>query len=404
MEENVKREENFAELLDQFDKFTLNNGDIVDGIVKEVNNSEVILDLGIKYDGILSLDQLTDDPSKKPSDIVKKGDTLKVYVVGVSDSEGKVVLSRKKIIQQESWNKITEAFEAGTVLEGKIIRAVKGGVIALANDCQIFIPARQVSLRFVQDLTTLIGEVIPVKIVEIDERRKRVVGSARKILEEEQKAKEDAFWSTAEVGKHYQGEVKSITSFGAFVDLGGVDGLVHITELSWGRIKHPSEVVKVGDILDVYIKDINAETKKISLGFKKAEENPWLIAQNKYDIGDIVSCKVVRILSFGAFAEILPTVDGLIHISQISNTRIEKVEDVLKIGDIVDAMITDANWETKKISLSIRALIPQEAAPAEEEEAEEESSDEVMVYSTDPETEVESPIEDEPEVEEATEE
>ena len=208
------------------------------------------------------------------------------------------------------------------------------------------------------------------KIVELDEKRKRVVGSVRVILEAEKKAVEDKFWAEAEVGKEYTGTVKSLTSFGAFVDLGGIDGLVHISELSWSKIKHPSEVVKEGDVLTVYIKNLDPENKKISLGFKKAEDNPWVIAQTKLHEGDVVKCKVVRIMSYGAFAEILPEVDGLIHISQIADRRIEKTEDVLSIGDEVEAKIIAINWETKKISLSIRALI----APAKEEAEEKEEA------------------------------
>ena len=401
MDENVRNEETFEELFKQYEGKTVNNGDILEGTVVEVRNNEVIVDLGgFKYNGQLAADQLTDDPAQKPSDIVKPGDSIKVYVVGVNDAEGKVVLSRKKIVQQESWNKVKEAFDAGEVLEGKIIKAVKGGVIALANDSQVFIPARQASAKFVQDLTTLIGTTVRFKLIEADEKRRRVVGSVRKIAEEEKKAKEEAFWAEAEIGKRYSGVVKSITNFGVFVDIGGVDGLVHISELSWNKIGHPSELVSEGDVLDVYIKDINAETKKISLGFKKAEDNPWVIAQAKYNVGDVISCKIVRILPFGAFAEIIPTVDGLIHISQIADRRIEKPEDVLEIGQVVDAKITEINWEAKKISLSIRALIApaveevKEEAPVVEEEAAEDG--EVMVYSTDPEVEVEEPIEVEP--------
>jgi len=397
MDENVRNEETFEELFKQYEGKTVNNGDILEGTVVEVRNNEIIVDLGgFKYNGQLAADQLTDDPAQKPSDIVKAGDSIKVYVVGVNDAEGKVVLSRKKIVQQESWNNVKAAFDAGEVLEGKIIKAVKGGVIALANESQVFIPARQASAKFVQDLTTLIGTTVRFKLIEADEKRRRVVGSVRKIAEEEKKAKEDAFWADAEVGKRYSGVVKSITNFGVFVDIGGVDGLVHISELSWNKIGHPSELVSEGDVLDVYIKDINAETKKISLGYKKTEDNPWVIAESKYNVGDVISCKIVRILPFGAFAEIIPTVDGLIHISQIADRRIEKPEDVLEIGQVVDAKITEINWEAKKISLSIRALI----APAVEEVVEEapveeaaEEDGEVMVYSTDPEVEVEEPIE-----------
>lgn len=403
MSENLKNEENFAELFEQYESKTLNNGDIIDGTVVEVRNNEVIVDLGgFKYNGQLAADQLTDDPSLKPSDIVKEGDTIKVYVVGVNDGEGKVVLSRKKLVAMESWNKIKAAYEAGEILEGKIIKAVKGGVIALTDGSQVFIPARQASGRFVQDLQSLVGTTVTYKIIEVDERRRRVIGSVRVLIEAERKEIEEKFWADAEVGKRYQGTVKSLTSFGAFVDIGGVDGLVHISELSWNKIKHPSEVVKEGDVLDVYIKDINAETKKISLGFKKIEDNPWVIAQSKIHLGDVIKCKIVRMMPFGAFAEIIPNVDGLIHISQIADRRIGKPEDVLTIGEEVEAKVTDINWDEKKVSLSIRALIP---VPEKEEEPEEEipampEKAETLVYSTDPEVEVEEAIEIEPAEEE----
>ena len=329
-------------------------------------------------------------------EVIHEGDTIKVYVVGVNDAEGKVVLSRKKLVAMESWNKIKEAYESGETLEGKIIKAVKGGVIALTDGSQVFIPARQASGRFVQDLQSLVGTTVNYKIIEIDERRRRVIGSVRVILEAARKEKEEKFWAEAEVGKKYQGTVKSLTSFGAFVDIGGVDGLVHISELSWNKIKHPSEVVKEGDVLDVYIKDLNRETKKISLGFKKIEDNPWTIAQSKINVGDVVKCKIVRMMPFGAFAEIMPNVDGLIHISQIADRRIGKPEDVLTIGEEVEAKVTDLNWDEKKISLSIRALIP---TPEKEEEVKEEEAPvedhnaETLVYSTDPEVEVEEAIE-----------
>ena len=401
MSENLKNEESFAELFEQYGSKTLNNGDIIEGTVVEVRNNEVIIDLGgFKYNGQLAADQLTDDPSLKPSDVVKEGDTIKVYVVGVNDAEGKVVLSRKKLVAMESWNKIKAAYESGEVLEGKIIKAVKGGVIALTEGSQVFIPARQASERFVQDLQSLVGTTVTYKIIEIDERRKRVIGSVRVLLEAARKEREDKFWADVEEGKKYQGTVKSLTSFGAFVDIGGVDGLVHISELSWNKIKHPSEVVKEGDVLDVYIKDLNRETKKISLGFKKIEDNPWVIAQSKFNIGDVVKCKIVRMMPFGAFAEIIPNVDGLIHISQIADRRIGKPEDVLTIGEEVEAKITDLNWDEKKISLSIRALIPVPEKEEVKEEAPEEEAvpqkAEALVYSTDPEVEVEEAIEIEP--------
>lgn len=395
MSENLKNEESFAELFEQYDQKTLSNGDIIDGQVVEVRKNEVIVDLGgFKYNGQLAVDQITDDPSLEPSDVVKEGDTIRVYVIGVNDAEGKVVLSRKKLVAMESWNKIKAAYEEERIMEGKVIKAVKGGLIALADDAQVFIPARQASEKYVSDLQSLVGTTMKFKLIELDERRKRVVGSARVILEAERKAKEAEFWADAEVGKHYSGTVKSLTSFGAFVDIGGVDGLVHISELSWNKIKHPSEVCAVGDVMDVYIKEINPETKKISLGFKKLEDNPWTIAKSKINVGDIITVKIVRMMPFGAFAEIIPSVDGLIHISQIADKRIGKPEDVLSIGQEVEVKVTDVDWDEKKISLSIRALIEkEEVEEAAEEEVVEDEAETALVYSTDPEVEVAQPIE-----------
>ncbi len=378
---NNAHESDFAAMLEEQSPKTLNTGDIVTGTVAEIKGNEVIVDLGFKSDGIITLDNLTDDSSAKPEDLLKVGQDIEVYVVGVNDAEGKVVLSRKKVAAMENWKKLEAAFDEKTILEGKIIRVVKGGVIVLSNSSQIFIPARQVSERFVSDLQTLVNNVVRFRIIDLDKNKRRVVGSVRSVLEEERKAREDAFWSAVEAGKEYTGAVKSITSFGAFVDLGGVDGLIHISELSWNKIKHPSEIVKEGDVLTVYVKDMDKEAKKISLGYKKQEDNPWVIAQNKYNIGDVIPVKIVRMMNFGAFAEIIPGVDGLIHISQIANRRIGKPEDVLETGQVVDVKITDINWENKKISLSIRALIQEneEAAPAVEEAAAEEPAVEETV-------------------------
>jgi 4-hydroxy-3-methylbut-2-enyl diphosphate reductase len=362
MDENVKNEE-FAQLLEQYEGKTLNNGDIVDGTVIDVNNTEAVVDLGgFKYNGILKADQITDDPYAKITDLVKTGDTITVYVVGVNDAEGKVVLSRKKLVAMESWNKMKSAYENGEILDGKIIRAVKGGVIVLCDGTQVFVPAKHASARYVQDLTTLLNEEVKFKLIDIDERRRRVVGSVRVILEEAKKAVEDKFWSDVAEGKIAEGQVitgvvKKIMPFGAFVDIGGVDGLVHISELSWNKIKDPSEVIHEGEAISVNIRALDPEKKKISLGYKKQEDNPWNIVKSKYSVGDVVSCKIVRMMPFGAFAEIMPSVDGLIHISQIADRRIDKPEDVLKIGEVVEAKITEANWDERKISLSIRALI-----------------------------------------------
>lgn len=374
MEEKNKNEvESFAEMFEQSEMSEIRNGDIVEGTIVEVKDNEAIVELaGFKFEGQLLAEEVTDDPNAKLTDILKKGETIKVVVKAVLENDGKVVLSRKRLVLEENWNKMQEAFENKTVLEGKIIKAVKGGVIALTDGTQVFIPAKHAAERYVQDLTTLIGKEVSFKLIDIDDKRHRVVGSVRVVVEEEKKAVEDKFWQDVAEGKIAEGQtvtgvVKKVPAFGAFVDIGGVDGLVHISELSWNKIKDPTEIVKEGDTVSVYIKSLDPETKKISLGYKKQEDNPWVIAQNKYNVGDVVSCKIVRMMSFGAFAEIIPSVDGLIHISQIADRRIEKPEDVLQIGQVVDAKITDANWETKKISLSIRELI----APKKTEEAEE---------------------------------
>lgn len=369
MEENKQNAEvSFEEAMEQTLK-TLNTGDVVEGTVVEVRPTEVIVDLGFKSDGIIPASELTDDPEVKPSDIVKPGDVISVFVVGVNDGEGKTLLSKKKLDAIAGFKKLEEALESQAVMSGKVISVVNGGIIVSVEGSRVFVPARQCSDRYTEDLSIFMNQTVDLRVTEINTRRKRIVGSIRSVLVEQKEALAKAFWESAEVGKKYTGVVKSIMPFGVFVDIGGVDGLVHISELSWNRIKSPAEVVSVGDSIEVYIKDINEETKKISLGFKKAEDNPWVIAQNKFNVGDVVSCKVVRFMTFGAFVELIPGVDGLIHISQIAQRRVEKVEDELKIGQVVEAKITELNWETRRISLSMKALLEPAAPAADEKEA-----------------------------------
>ncbi len=374
MEENkINADVSFEEAMEQTLK-TLNTGDIVEGTVVEVRPTEVIVDLGFKSDGIIPASELTDDPDVKPADIVKPGDVIEVFVVGVNDGEGKTLLSKKKIDAIAGYKKLEEALESGTVLSGKVISVVNGGLIVSVEGSRVFVPARQASDRYTEDLSVFMNQVVNLRITEINSRRKRITGSIRSVLVEQKEALAAKFWEEAEVGKKYTGVVKSIMPFGVFVDIGGVDGLVHISELSWNRIKNPSEVVSLGDTIEVYIKDINEETKKISLGFKKAEDNPWVIAQNKFNVGDVVSCKVVRFMPFGAFVELIPGVDGLIHISQIALKRVEKVEDELKIGQVVEAKITELNWDNKRISLSIKELLKPAEPEVKEESAKEEAA------------------------------
>ena len=396
--ENV--EQNFETLFEESLK-TLNTGDVVTGTVIEVRPTEVIVDLKVKQDGFIPASEISDDPSLEPKDVVSVGDEIEVFVVRVNDADGNIMLSKRKLDSMKTWNDIKKHHEEGTVLEGKVTDVVNGGMIVSYKSNRVFIPSSQANDRFLSDLSELVGKVVPFVIIDINDRRRRIVGSVKTVLVAQKKEIEAKFWETAEVGKKYNGIVKSLTNFGAFVDIGGVDGLVHISELSWSRIKHPSEVISVGDSIEVYIKDIDDETKKISLGFKKAEDNPWEIAKSKLNVDDEITVKIVRMLPFGAFAEIMPHIDGLIHISQIANKRIGKPQDELELGQEVNVKITEIDWEAKKISLSIRALLPVEEAPVVEAPAEEaKEEEETPVYKE----ELESTIGDAVEIEIPTEE
>ncbi len=360
-----KGDQSFAEALEQYEQsiVALNTGDIKVGKVVRVTPTEVYVDLGYKMEGVIAAEELTDDPNVAPDAICKVGDEIEVFVIRVSDIDG-VKLSKKKIDAIKGWKTIEAAHESGEVLEGKIVEAVNRGVIVSTNGCRVFVPASMASERFTSDLTTLVGNEVRLKIVNIreDRRGKRAIGSIKEVAVEERKAKAEEFWANVEEGKHYTGTVKTLTKFGAFVDIGGVDGLIHITQLSWQRIKDPSEVVNVGDVVDVYIIKANKETNKVSLGFRKVEDDPWVIAKAKFQVGDVIPVKVVRLVQFGAFVELIPGIDGLIHISQIADKRINKPSDELTVGETISAKITDIDWEKKKIGLSIRALLTPNAA------------------------------------------
>ena len=363
--------ESFEALMEESLK-TLNTGDIVKGTVIEVRPNEVIVDLGAKQDGFIPAAEISDDPNATTDEICKVGDEIEVFVVRVNDADGNIMLSKRKLDTVKTWENVKKAFEEGEILEGKVTELVNKGMIINYKGYKVFVPASQASEKRDADLSEFVGKVVAFKIIDINDRRKRLVGSVRVILEAQKKELQDKFWESAAVGKVYTGVVKSITNFGAFIDIGGVDGLVHISELSWKHIKHPSEVISVGDSLEVYIKDIKEDTKKISLGFKKAEDNPWEIVKSKITLNEPAQVKIVRIMPYGAFAEIIPGVDGLIHISQIANRRIDNPAKELTIGQTVEAKVTEIDWEKKKIALSIRALLPEEevAAPAAEEAAE----------------------------------
>ena len=366
--------ENFAELLEQSFK-TLNTGDTVTGYITNVTDSELQLDLGAKVTGIIKSEQITDDPSAKLTEMFKVGDAVEAFVIRVSDVEGFAELSKKRTDSEKNWKNIVALKESGEVVTGKVIKVIKGGLSVVVDSVNVFVPASQSGVSKDGDMTELVGKNVDLKIIEIKEQGKRAIGSIRVVLAAARKAKEEEFWANIEEGKQYTGKVRSLTSYGAFVDLGGVDGMVHVSELSWKPVKNPAQVVSVGDEITVFVKSFDKESKRISLGYKTDDTNPWLLFVNRYAVGDVVSVKIVNMMPFGAFAEIMDGVDGLIHISKISQQRIAKPADVLELGQVVDAKIIEIDNEKQKISLSIRALLD-EAQAAEEampEEAVEEA-------------------------------
>lgn len=385
---NEQNTETFAEMLDASIK-TLNPGDVVVGVITSISQNEIHLDLGAKTTGVIVHEKLTDDASAKLDELFKVGDEIKAKVIRVSDVDGIAMLDKTRVDSDGNWTSIVAACENGDILEGKIVEAVKGGLVSSVNSVRIFIPASHSGLSreaTLEDFQKLVGTVQKFKIIETrDEGRKKAIGSIRSVLRAERKAKEEAFWAQVEVGQIYEGAVKSLTAYGAFVDLGGVDGMVHMTELSWKRIRHPSEVVNVGDVIKVYVKGVDKEKKRISLGYKTEDTDPWFIFNNKYKLGDVAAVKIVSLMQYGAFAEVVPGADGLIHISQIADHKIAAPAEVLHVGDEVEAKIIGIDDEHRKISLSIRALIEpsEEAAPAVEAAEAPAAEDEPKVFSTD---------------------
>ena len=363
-DEIMEIEKSFAELLEESIK-TLNTGDKVTGTVVAITPTEIQVDLGTKHAGYIPVSELTDDPTAKVEDLVKVGDEIETFVVRVNDQEGVVTLSKKRLDVVKGWEEIETARENETVLEGVVTEDNKGGVVVSVKGIRVFVPASQTGLPRETPMSTLLKQKVRLVITEVNRARRRVVGSISRVMRAERAAAAEKVWAEIEDGKRYTGTVKSLTSYGAFVDIGGVDGMVHISELSWSRIKHPSEVVKVGDTVEVYVISADKEKKKISLGMKDHSQDPWTVFTSTYQVGDTANVRIVKLMTFGAFAEVVPGVDGLIHISQIADHRIEKPGDVLAEGDKVDVKITDVDMENKKVSLSIRALL--EAAPAEEE-------------------------------------
>ncbi|HIX13347.1 MAG TPA: bifunctional 4-hydroxy-3-methylbut-2-enyl diphosphate reductase/30S ribosomal protein S1 [Candidatus Anaerofilum faecale] len=365
MSDVIREEElSFEEMINGDSMKPVRAGDIVKGVVTRVLPNEIQVDIDGKQTGIVKFDDFTDDASVQLSEAVKEGEELELYVLNVRDQEGIANLSRKKLEENKGRQEVREAAENGTVLEGDVTEVNKGGLVVKVKGVRVFVPASQTTLRRNEDYTTMDKQKVQLVIKEYNPPR-RIVGSIREVLAAEADAKRAAFWETVEEGKTYTGVVKSLTSYGAFVDIGGVDGLVHISELSWNRIKHPSEVVNVGDTVEVYVKALDRENQKVSLGYKKMEDNPWEKLKNEYPIGSIFTAPVVSLTKFGAFVRILPGVDGLVHISEISNERVEKVQDVLKVGDEVTVKLLDVDFDKKRISLSMKAAVADEETDAE---------------------------------------
>ena len=369
MSEEIREEElSFEEMIDASLK-PVYSGKVVKGIVTAVGPSEIQVDIGTKQTGFVKLEELTNDPSAKTEDLVKKGDELDLIVTKVNDQEGIVYLSKRRFDENKGKEEVAAAVESGEIMDGYVTESNSGGLVALVKNVRVFVPRSQATLRHSEDYTALVHQNVQLRIIQCEGRH--IVGSIRSVLAEKADAAREAFWQTVEVGKKYTGTVKSLTNYGAFVDIGGVDGLVHISELSWNRIKHPSEVVKVGDVIEVYVKDLDTENKKVSLGYKKAEDNPWEKFKAEYPIGSVFTAPVVSITKFGAFVRILPGVDGLVHISEISHERVEKVSDVLSVGQEVNVKLIDVDYDKKRISLSMKALLNEAPADEAEEEGEE---------------------------------
>ena len=362
----IEQDVDFLEALEESLK-TIRNGQRVKGIISAINGTEVQVDLGVKYSGIIPTAEFGDDEAPKI------GDEIEAYVVKVTDSEGTAQLSKKRLDMAKGFEKINEAYEQKTILTGKVSDVVKGGVIIAVNGVNVFVPASQATMQKDADLEPLKNTEVKFRIIEVDDsnaRRKRVIGSIRSVLREERQAAIESFWAALEEGKKYDGVVKSITAFGAFVDIGGVDGLVHISDMTWTRVKNPAELVSVGEKVNVIVKSFDKEKKRISLTMKNPDENPWDILKANYNVEDVVEATVVKLMPYGAFVSVIPGIDGLVHISQISKERLAKVSDALTVGQKVNAKITDIDFEAQKINLSIKEAAAEEAVEEVSEEAE----------------------------------
>ena len=363
----------------------IHRGDIVKGKVIYVTEDEIMVNINYKSDGIINRDELSSDPDIKPKDLYKEGDEIEVYVVRLDDGEGNVVLSVKRLDTIKGWEELESIYENKSEIECKVVTDVKGGLSVLANGINAFMPASQISVDYVHDLSLYKGKKLIAKIIDFDKDRKRVILSSKEIEKIKLEKQREELWNSLEVGQILDGQVERLTDFGAFVDIGGLDGLVHISDLSWFRINHPSEVVSAGDKIQVQVLDFNKEKNRISLGLKQILPQPWDVFIENRKVGDVAIGKVVNILDFGAFVRLNEGVDGLVHVSQISKEHVNKPSDKLKIGQEVNVKIIDINEEEKRISLSMRAL---------EEDLEEKEEENIVIENEDIDIKIEDMIKD----------
>ena len=356
----------FEQMLEDSVK-TIRNGEIVQGTVIDVKDDEIILNIGYKADGIITKSEYSNDPSVVLTDAVHVGDSMEAKVLKVNDGEGQVILTYKRLAAEKGNKRLEEAFENQEVLKAPVTQVLDGGLCVNVEETRVFIPASLVSDTYEKDLSKYQGQEIEFVISEFNPRRNRVIGDRRQLLVAERAEKQKELFAKINVGDRMEGTVKNVTDFGAFIDLGGVDGLLHISEMSWGRVENPKKVFQVGDKVEVMIKDIH--DTKIALSLKFPETNPWANAAEDYAVGTVITGKVARMTDFGAFVELAPGVDALLHVSQISRAHVDKPSDVLSVGQEITAKIVDLNEAEKKISLSMKALEQKEEA-AEETDAE----------------------------------
>ena len=413
MSENITNENNIsmADYMDEIDASLRlpHTGDIVTGKVDQVNDSEVIVNMRCKKDGILTANEVSLEEGQKLTDLFKVGDEVQAKVIKTDDSDGGILLSKKRLEVNEHWNEINEALENKTPIDVKVVKAVKGGVIAVYKEVSGFIPLSQLSNKYVESADEFLGQVLSVKVTRVDQRRGRAVFSHKAVLAEERQKQIDQIWAALSVDDIVEGTVMRFTDYGAFVDLGGIDGLLHISEISWGKLKHPDEVLHIGQKINVKILSMNKEKGKISLGLKQTTPEPWSVIEDNYHVDQIVRGKVVQLKEYGAFVELEPGLDGLVHISEVANKRVANIGDELTVGQMVNARILDIDTERRRISLSIKdaigeeAEIPAEEAPVEDTPAEEDESSVVEVETAVEKAEHHTPETEEEVVEESAE-